>query len=45
MILLDLQSPLTLKLLLVYSNKELYQKYTGYISQIKRIKKRQYHKL
>ena len=30
---------LTLKLLLVYSNKELYQKYTGYISQIKRIKK------
>ena len=31
---------LTLKLLLVYSNKELYQKYTGYISQIKRIKKK-----
>ena len=36
---------LTLKLLLVYSNKELYQKYTGYISQIKRIKKKPYHKL
>ena len=31
---------LTLKLLLVYSNKELYQKYIGYISQIKRIKKK-----
>ena len=31
---------LTLKLLLVYNNKELYQKYTGYISQINRIKKK-----
>tara|TARA_B100000963_G_scaffold361917_1_gene400868 strand:- start:1869 stop:5156 length:3288 start_codon:yes stop_codon:yes gene_type:complete len=31
---------LTLKLLLVYSNKELYQKYTGYISQINRLKKK-----
>ena len=31
---------LTLKLLLVYNNKELYQKYTGYVSQINRIKKK-----
>ncbi len=31
---------LTLKLLLVYNNKELYQKYTGYISQINRLKKK-----
>ena len=30
---------LTLKLLLVYNNKELYQKYTGYVSQINRLKK------
>ena len=31
---------LTLKLLLVYNNKELYQKYTGYVSQINRLKKK-----
>ena len=31
---------LTLKLLLVYNNKELYQKYTGYCSQINRLKKK-----
>ena len=31
---------LTLKLLLVYNNKELYQKYSGYVSQINRIKKK-----
>jgi len=31
---------LTLKLLLVYNNKELYQKYIGYISQINRLKKK-----
>ena len=30
----------TLKLLLVYNNKELYQKYTGYVSQINRLKKK-----
>ena len=36
---------LTLKLLLVYNNKELYQKYTGYVSQINRLKKKLFHKL